>query len=323
MGLEVATTIGGLIATNPVGTDGKNRGDDHIRLLKEVLKAQFTAGADGLTGPVTVTHLEMNQLAGITSSVIDSDKLAALPAGIGTTTPVSGAFTTLGATGLSTLAGQVDATAALGVTLADSVNTLNIGDKAAAHIAFDSNQMQGKSLPTATATLLINSLGGNVDIGAQSGTGVVNLYADTVLRAAVTNAGADFFGALVDLNSSADVVTRYLVRNSIGGLDLRVQATTGQAAFIQRSAADAAEDTWMTFDRNGAVSRYFNGTLRGQTTSSGEKTLGTRFDVDNSSAATLADLLVRNSEGGVKLAADGDNATLLQTDSAGVTEDIR
>lgn len=39
MGLESATFVSQLVATNPIATDKKRQGDDHMRLLKEVLQA--------------------------------------------------------------------------------------------------------------------------------------------------------------------------------------------------------------------------------------------------------------------------------------------
>lgn len=42
MALEAATYVDGLVASNPVGaTDPKSQGDDHIRLVKAVLKASL------------------------------------------------------------------------------------------------------------------------------------------------------------------------------------------------------------------------------------------------------------------------------------------
>lgn len=41
MGLESANFIQQLVATNPTGSDGKSQGDDHIRLIKDVLKQSF------------------------------------------------------------------------------------------------------------------------------------------------------------------------------------------------------------------------------------------------------------------------------------------
>lgn len=56
MGLESTTYIDGLVVTNPTGTDGKSQGDDHLRLIKSVLKNSFP----GITGAVTVTQAQLN-----------------------------------------------------------------------------------------------------------------------------------------------------------------------------------------------------------------------------------------------------------------------
>ena len=66
MGLEAATYISQLVATNPVGaTDPKAQGDDHIRLIKSTLQNTFP----NINAAVTVTDEELNQLAGVTASV--------------------------------------------------------------------------------------------------------------------------------------------------------------------------------------------------------------------------------------------------------------
>jgi len=41
MALESATYIDGLVITNPTGSDSISQGDDHIRLIKKVLKNTF------------------------------------------------------------------------------------------------------------------------------------------------------------------------------------------------------------------------------------------------------------------------------------------
>lgn len=57
MGLEAATYINGLVSTNPIGaSDAKSQGDDHIRLIKSVLKATFP----NITGAVTKTQTQLN-----------------------------------------------------------------------------------------------------------------------------------------------------------------------------------------------------------------------------------------------------------------------
>lgn len=42
MSLETGSWIKDLVASNPLGTDPKSQGDDHLRLLKMVLKSQFS-----------------------------------------------------------------------------------------------------------------------------------------------------------------------------------------------------------------------------------------------------------------------------------------
>jgi hypothetical protein len=64
MGLESATFISQLNASNPIGaSDPKSQGDDHLRLIKLTLQATFP-NANGAINP---TPAEFNLLAGCTS----------------------------------------------------------------------------------------------------------------------------------------------------------------------------------------------------------------------------------------------------------------
>ena len=64
MGLETATYISQLVATNPTASDPVSQGDDHLQLIKSVLQAQFTTlGA----AAVTTTAAELNLLDGKTT----------------------------------------------------------------------------------------------------------------------------------------------------------------------------------------------------------------------------------------------------------------
>lgn len=79
MGLETATYISDLNAANPLGGDQKSQGDEHIRLLKTVIKATFP----NVTGAVTPTHTELNYVDGVTSPIqaqIDALVLGSYPA---------------------------------------------------------------------------------------------------------------------------------------------------------------------------------------------------------------------------------------------------
>lgn len=63
MALETATYISDLVATNPTSTDPKSQGDDHLRLIKAAVKATFP----NVTGAVTASHADINQLTGTTN----------------------------------------------------------------------------------------------------------------------------------------------------------------------------------------------------------------------------------------------------------------
>jgi len=76
MGLETATYISQLVDTNPTSSDPVSQGDDHLRLIKEVLQAQFTTlGA----AAVTTTAAELNLLDGKTT--LDVEGTAVLSTG--------------------------------------------------------------------------------------------------------------------------------------------------------------------------------------------------------------------------------------------------
>ena len=66
MGLESATYISELDSANPLGTDRISQGDNHIRMIKAVLKNQFS-GLSGTTA-VTTSGSEMNILDGVTAT---------------------------------------------------------------------------------------------------------------------------------------------------------------------------------------------------------------------------------------------------------------
>jgi len=73
MGLESATYISELDSANPTATDPISQGDDHLRLIKAVLKNQFS----GLSGTTAVTSdgAEMNLLDGCTATTTELNYL--------------------------------------------------------------------------------------------------------------------------------------------------------------------------------------------------------------------------------------------------------
>lgn len=65
MPLETGTYISDLVATNPLGSDGKDKGDDHIRFVKSTIKTTFP----NVNGAVNPSPNEFNFLVGVTSSI--------------------------------------------------------------------------------------------------------------------------------------------------------------------------------------------------------------------------------------------------------------
>jgi hypothetical protein len=74
MPLENATTINQLDDQWPNGSDGVDRGDDHIRLLKHVLKSSFPGPTPGIgfSVPLTVDPVLLNDLANRLSTIEQS-----------------------------------------------------------------------------------------------------------------------------------------------------------------------------------------------------------------------------------------------------------
>jgi len=67
MGLETGTYISDLVSTNPVSSDPKSQGDDHIRFVKSTVKTTLP----NLTGAMTASHTELNILDGATLSTAE------------------------------------------------------------------------------------------------------------------------------------------------------------------------------------------------------------------------------------------------------------
>lgn len=77
MGLEAATFIHQLDANNPVSSDSKGQGDDHLRLIKSTLQATFA----NVDGAVTSSHTELNYLTGVNRNLTFLNPLTAFAIG--------------------------------------------------------------------------------------------------------------------------------------------------------------------------------------------------------------------------------------------------
>lgn len=73
MPVELATTIYDLDPTWPLSGDPTYQGDDHIRMIKAVLKAQFPgASGNGLNAPVLATASELTYCSGLQKNIQQS-----------------------------------------------------------------------------------------------------------------------------------------------------------------------------------------------------------------------------------------------------------
>jgi hypothetical protein len=131
MAKETATYISQLVATNPVASDSVSVGDDHLRMLKTVLKTQFS----GLTGTtaITASEAEMNYLDIATLGTSADSKALTQASGVVT---IAGDVVVSGTTPKVTIgdAGAEDAMLALDgnaldfhIALDDSADDLVIG----------------------------------------------------------------------------------------------------------------------------------------------------------------------------------------------------
>ena len=70
MSLETADTISGLQIANPTSSDPRSEGDNHLRLIKKVLKDQFPGAlGDGFNTPLTASEAELNFVEGASSNI--------------------------------------------------------------------------------------------------------------------------------------------------------------------------------------------------------------------------------------------------------------
>ncbi len=76
MGLETVTNIDDLVVTNPLSTDARSQGDDHIRNIKLALKTDLP----NITGVMTATQAELNVNTGVTGGTVTASKTVVVDA---------------------------------------------------------------------------------------------------------------------------------------------------------------------------------------------------------------------------------------------------
>lgn len=90
MAVESANSIEELDVTTFDNDSFGYETDDHVNLLKSVLKSQFPgSGGNGFSTPITATETEINYLSGVTSSIqtqLDvaiSQRMVTVPSAVG------------------------------------------------------------------------------------------------------------------------------------------------------------------------------------------------------------------------------------------------
>jgi hypothetical protein len=82
MGLETASFISSLNSSWPLGTDSGTFGDNHLRLIKSVLKGTFPGSTgNGFNKQIVATEDEINHLTGLTVNINSALNTAKFPAG--------------------------------------------------------------------------------------------------------------------------------------------------------------------------------------------------------------------------------------------------
>jgi hypothetical protein len=71
MALETGTNISDLTAANPTSGDNASQGDDHLRLIKTVLKTEFPSFVSSTTG-VVATQAELSVLGSVTAGTVSA-----------------------------------------------------------------------------------------------------------------------------------------------------------------------------------------------------------------------------------------------------------
>jgi len=234
MALESASYISELTATNPTASDSVAQGDDHLRLLKTVLKTQFS----GLTGTTAIasSEAELNILDGVTATAAELNYLDITTLG---TSADSKALTQ--ASGVVTIVGDVKITG--------TTPLLTIGDAGAEDttLLFDGNAKDFYvALDDSADKLLIGE-------GSTVGTNpILSITDDTVTLGdgAAVDTAIVFDGNAKDFHIALDDSADKLIigEGSTVGTN-EILSITDDTVTI---GDGAAVDTYLNFDGNAA-----------------------------------------------------------------------
>lgn len=244
MGLETGSTISSFITSNPTSSDPVNQGDDHLRLIKSVLKAQFPGSTStGFNTAITATEAELNSL-----HTGDITKILPAVSGyvIGANSPILVTDTLLGALGKAQ--GQIDARSAITgneiVTNVQSVNGLKVSSGVIDTVGY-LTLSQSYTIQTlgTTSNAQWNTIAGTTNVAAGSfvpGRTYVIVSpgtTDFTLIGAANNTIGTSFIALGAGSGSGTALQTYLVGSTFTCANIGTSMGTGTAFRITNTTA--------------------------------------------------------------------------------------
>lgn len=172
----------------------------------------------------------------------------------------------LNLSGITTFSSRVQINDTTAVDLSDSNAAFRVGAGSGQHLELDGDDIQSKSDGATAAALNLNRLGGNVNLGAQSGSGSVRQYFDGALAFVTTSAGAAVYSS--DNTEASDRYFSFRLQN---GTRVGLVGQTSSGVLLRNEihggiVALQAEDTGGTVrnlircDPNGEAASYFAGT---------------------------------------------------------------
>ena len=244
MGLETGSTISSFITSNPTSSDPVNQGDDHLRLIKSVLKAQFPgSGGLGYATAITATEAELNSLhTGNITTILP----AVSGYVIGANSPILVTDTLLGALGKAQ--GQIDARSAITgneiVTNVQSVNGLKVSSGVIDTVGY-LTLSQSYTIQTlgTTSNTQWNTIAGTTNVAAGSfvpGRTYVIVSpgtTDFTLIGAANNTIGTSFVALGAGSGSGTALQIYLVGSTFTCANIGTAMGTGTAFRITNTTA--------------------------------------------------------------------------------------
>ena len=235
MGVETATYISQLSATNPLGTDPISEGDQQIRLIKTVLKAQFS-GLSGTTA-VTASGAELNYLD-ITTLGTSEDSKALTQASSVVTVGATGGNQVLNVASHDLVDGGLKLAGTLITASATEVNLLD-GKSVVGDAVLSSDQSWSGSQRGTPSTVT----DGTLDLDTANNFLYTPAAADTLEFSNETTGQSGFVklinpsGYTISLGSEVKAVSTFATDVTVAGTYLVTYFSDGTNVYVSSSAA--------------------------------------------------------------------------------------